>query len=172
MMDEKQIITSIQQGNADSYADLVERYWTGLVIYCERLVGDRMEAEDIGQKSFIKAYEKLHTFNSEKGRFSTWLYKIAANEAIDFLRKNRKVVPHEAVEDVEPVIPDFLSEELLQDVRKAVLDLVPPEHRRSIEAYYWEGKSCQAIADEMRVPLNTVKSWLRRAKIQLRKALA
>jgi RNA polymerase sigma-70 factor (ECF subfamily) len=172
MMDEVQVITSVQRGNADSYADLVERYWVGLVIYCERLVGDRMEAEDIAQKSFIKAYEKLHTFNSEKGRFSTWLYKIASNEAVDFLRKNRKVIPQDAVEDVEPVMPDFLSEELLQDVRKAVLDLVPPEHRRAVEAYYWEGKNCQAIANEMHVPLNTVKSWLRRAKLQLRRALA
>jgi RNA polymerase sigma-70 factor (ECF subfamily) len=172
MMDEEQVIKSVQHGNADSYADLVERYWVGLVIYCERLAGDRMEAEDIAQKSFIKAYEKLHTFDSEKGRFSTWLYKIAANEAIDFLRKSKKVLPNEDVEDIEPVTPDFLSEVLLQEVRKAVLDLVPPEHRHAIEAYYWEGKSCQTIADEMRVPLNTVKSWLRRAKIQLRKALA
>lgn len=172
MMDEEQIITRVRSGDADNYADLVERYWIGLVIYCERLVGDRMEAEDIAQKSFIKAYEKLHAFNPKKGRFSTWLYKIAANEAIDVLRKNKKVILSDTVEDTEPVMPDFLSEELLREVRDAVLALVPPEHRRAVEAYYWEGKSCQAIADEMQVPLNTVKSWLRRAKIQLRKALA
>lgn len=170
-MDEKQIIINVLNGDIEQYADLVERYRVGLIIYCERLIGDRMEAEDIAQQSFIKAYEKLETFRPDKGRFSTWLYKIAANQAIDFLRKHKRLHVSDNIEDFESIVPDFLSEELLRDVRGAVLALMPPEHRLAIEAYYWKGKSCQAIADEMGVPLNTVKSWLRRAKTQLRKAL-
>lgn len=171
-MDEKQIIAKVLRGDIDSYADLVERYHIGLVMYCERLVGDRMEAEDIAQKSFIKAHERLSRFDTDKGRFSTWLYKIAHNEAIDFLRKNKRVIASSFIEENESLVPDFLSHEQLQDVRQAVLELTPPEHRRVIEAYYWEGKSCQVIADEMQAPINTVKSWLRRAKMQLRKVLA
>ncbi len=61
---------------------------------------------------------------------------------------------------------------MIREVRDAVLALVPPEQRRVIEGYYWEGKSCQTIADEMGVPINTVKSWLRRAKDQLRSKLS
>lgn len=171
-MNESHIINAICDGDVDQYAALVERYQIGLIIYCERLVGDRAEAEDITQKTFIKAYEKLPTFESEKGRFSTWVYKIAYNEAVDFLRKVRRVTATEKIEELEPVINDVLQEELLQEVRQAVLALMPPEHRRAVEAYYWEGKSYQAIADEMRVPINTVKSWLRRAKIQLKGALS
>lgn len=171
-MDEKQIITLVKNGNTDSYASLVERYHIGLVIYCERLVHDRMEAEDIAQKSFIKAYEKLAAFNPEKGRFSTWLYKIAYNEAIDTLRKAKNTTTIDSIEYTDPVIPDFTAAELLSDVRKAVLALMPPEHRRAIQAYYWEGKSCQAIATDMQVSVNTVKSWLRRAKLQLKDTLS
>ena len=169
-MDESNIISAVCHGEIDQYADLVERYQVGLIIYCERLVGDRSEAEDIAQKAFIKAYEKLPTFQHTKGRYSTWLYKIAYNEAIDFLRKSKRSKAVENIEEIEPIVPDVMQEELVCEVRSAVLALVPPEHRRAVEAYYWEGKSYQAIADEMQVPINTVKSWLRRAKIQLRGA--
>lgn len=171
-MNELHVISAVCDGDIDQYAELVERYQIGLIIYCERLVGDRSEAEDITQKAFIKAYEKLPTFDAGKGRFSTWLYRIAYNESVDFLRKVKRTRSAESMEEVEPTIPDVLQDELLHEVRRAVLALVPPEHRKAVEAYYWEGKSYQAIADEMQVPLNTVKSWLRRAKIQLKGALS
>lgn len=171
-MDEKRIITDVCAGATDSFSLLVERYQVGLIIYCDRIVGDRMEAEDIAQKSFIKAYQKLATFNSSKGSFSTWLYKIAANEALDALRKTKRVMVIENIEEIAPSIPDMLSSGQLREVRDAVRSLTPPERRMVIEAFYWEGKSGQTIADEMGVPLNTIKSWLRRAKLQLRKELA
>lgn len=170
-MHELVVINAVCNGDVNRYAELVERYQVGLVIYCERLVGDRSEAEDTAQKAFIKAYEKLPTFESKKGRFSTWLYRIAYNEAVDYLRKAKHTTTGD-VEELEPIIPDILQEELLREVRQAVLALVPPEHRRAVEAYYWEGKSYQAIADEMGASINTVKSWLRRAKIQLRGVLS
>ena len=171
-MNESTTISAVQAGDIDQYAALVERYQIGLIIYCERLVGDRAEAEDIVQLSFIKAYQKLSTFDSKKGRFSTWLYRIAYHEAIDYLRKIKRVRVTSEIEEIEPVVPDVLHEELLSEVRAAVLALVPPEHRRVVEAYYWEGKSYQEIADEMHVPINTVKSWLHRAKAQLKGALS
>jgi RNA polymerase sigma-70 factor (ECF subfamily) len=171
-MDELQTIEAVRDGDLDRYADLVERYQIGLIIYCERLVGGRAEAEDIAQKVFIKAYEKLATFDGTRGRFSTWIYRIAYNEAIDILRKRKHTKVTDQVEELEPIMPDVQQEELLREVRRAVLALVPPEYRRAVEAYYWEGKTYQAIADEMGVPINTVKSWLRRAKTQLRSALS
>lgn len=171
-MNEQHIISAVCGGDVDQYAELVERYQIGLTIYCERLLGDRSDAEDITQKSFIKAYQKLAMFSPERGRFSTWLYKIAYNESIDFLRKSKRTRLVKDAEEVEAVAPDALQEELMREVRAAVLALVPPEHRRAVEAYYWEGKSYQAIADEMGVPINTVKSWLHRAKVQLKGALS
>lgn len=171
-MNEANIISAVCGGDIDQYAELVERYQIGLTIYCERLLGDRADAEDIVQKSFIKAYQKLPTFSLEKARFSTWLYKIAYNEAIDFLRKSKRTKVAADIEVVEPTIPDVVQEELVGEVRAAVLALVPPEHRRSVEAYYWEGKSYQTIANEMGVSINIVKSWLRRAKLQLKGSLS
>lgn len=171
-MDEANTIKAICAGDHDQYAGLVERYQVGLIIYCERFVGDRFEAEDIAQKAFIKAYEKLPVFDSAKARFSTWLYRIAYNEAIDHLRKIKRAKPTNNVDELEAFLPDVLQEKLMREVRDAVLALVPPEYRRAVEAYYWEGKSYQEIANEMQVPINTVKSWLHRAKAQLKVALS
>lgn len=171
-MNESKVIAAICGGQVDQFAELVERYQVGLIIYCERILGDRDDAEDVAQKAFIKAYQQLPTFDVARGRFSTWLYRIATNMAIDHLRRHKRRYPSEDIETLDPTVPDVLQEEMLREVRDAVLALMPPEQRRVIEAYYWEGKSCQAIADQMGVPVNTVKSWLRRAKVQLRGKLS
>jgi RNA polymerase sigma-70 factor (ECF subfamily) len=167
-MDELTIITAVRDGEIERYAELVERYRIGLIIYCERLVGDRDEAEDVAQQAFIKAYSQLKSFDAQKGRFSTWLYRIAYNQAIDLLRQSKRVQLADTEEDFGSMTPDTLRQELIQEVREAVQELKPPEQRMAVEAYYWQGKSCQLIADEAGVSVNTVKSWLRRAKIQLR----
>lgn len=173
-MDETAIITAVRAGDVDQYTELVDRYQAGLIIHCDRMLRDRAEAEDIAQKAFIKAYEKLPVFDPSRSRFSTWLYKIATNMAIDSLRASNRSVPT-MVEDIESLTPVYMTvekNELMGEMRAAILALVPPEHRHAIEAYYWHGKSCQIIAEEMNVPVSTVKSWLRRAKKQLREALS
>lgn len=174
MINEQDIIKNVCAGDLNQYGQLVERYRIGLIIHCDRLVGDRDEAEDIAQKAFIKAYEKLHDFDSDKARYSTWLYRIATNMALDVLKVQKRAVPSD-MEDVEgPGALDaaLMHDETIREVRSAVLELMPPEQRRTIEAFYWEGMSYQAIANEMGVPINTVKSWMRRAKQQLRSKLS
>lgn len=69
-------------------------------------------------------------------------------------------------------MPVHLEEEQREEVRKAVIALVPPKYRKVVEAYYWHGKSYQQIADELDVPVNTIRTWLRRAKEQMREKLS
>lgn len=172
-MNETIIIQEVLAGNVDAYAPLVARYHVGLIIHCERLVGDRDDAEDIAQEAFIKAFNTLATFDPQKARFSTWLYKIATNVAIDTLRKRKRVVPTEDIELLaEAATPDYDLEETKRVVRDAVAKLQPPSHRTVLEAYYWRGESYQQIADNLHVPINTVRSWIRRAKQQLRSDLS
>jgi RNA polymerase sigma-70 factor (ECF subfamily) len=174
MMNEAEIIKQVCAGDLDLYGQLVERYRVGLIIHCDRLLSDRDEAEDIAQKAFIRAYEKLHDFDSGKARYSTWLYRIATNMSLDRLRAQKRIIPSdmEDIEGGEALHAALMHDETIREVRAAVLKLMPPEQRRVIEAYYWEGKSYQTIANEMDVPINTVKSWMRRAKQQLRSKLS
>src|SRR5215471_2053179 len=120
MMEEAEIIRAINDG-FDRYEELVERYHVGLIIHCEQLVGDRDEAEDIAQEAFVKAYVQLKRFDPKRARFSTWLYKIATNLAIDYLRQHRRQVVVEDLEAIAEVsMPAYIEEDEKRTVRTAV----------------------------------------------------
>ncbi len=69
-------------------------------------------------------------------------------------------------------MPAFIEEEEKREVQTAVANLMPPEYRHVIEAYYWQGKSYQEIADGINMPINTIRTWIRRAKLQLKEELS
>lgn len=172
MVNETEIINDIKKG-IDRYEELVRRYHVGLIIYCEQMVGDRADAEDIAQEAFVKAYLSIRVFDTERARFSTWLYRIATNTAVDFLRKRRRKVEVDNVEFLaEPTMPQYAEQEEQEAVRHAVDILTPPEYKSVITAYYWQGKSYADIAVELNVPINTVRSWLYRAKVKLKEQLS
>jgi RNA polymerase sigma-70 factor, ECF subfamily len=172
-MEKEELIIQAVLAGADRYEELVRKYHVGLIIHCENLVKDRDDAEDIAQEAFIKAYLQLSNFNGQKARFSTWLYKIANNLAIDFLRKNKRQVNLDNIEAIaDTAIPTEMAEDEKRTLINMVTDLQPPEFRKVIEGYYWEGKSYQTIADEEHIPINTVRSRLRRAKIQLKEVMS
>lgn len=171
-MEEQNIIKQILNGDIDLYSQLVERYHVGLIIYCEGFTKERSSAEDIAQESFITAYTKLSTYDASKAQFSTWLYKIACNKSLDHLRSSRHVLATEDIEAyLEQSIPDYAAEEEKEIVRSLVNKLEPPEYCEVIKAYYWQGESYQQISDRLDIPLNTVRTWLSRAKSQLRSSL-
>jgi RNA polymerase sigma-70 factor (ECF subfamily) len=172
MENENQIIQAVISG-ADRYEELVRRYHVGLIIHCEHLVGDRDDAEDIAQEAFIRAYTKLSRFDGRKARFSTWLYKIATNVALDFLRSKKRQINVEDIETIaESTMPVYLEEDEKIALMQAVAQLHPPEFRQVIEGYFWEGKSYQTIAAEAHIPINTVRTRLRRAKLQLKEMMS
>lgn len=172
-MDEKNIISQILAGDSSAYRPLVERYQTGLIIHCERLISNRHDAEDIAQESFVKAYDQLASFDDTKARFSTWLYRIATNKAIDYLRKNKRRVD---IENINEFADQATPEELLDDeklqLHQAIDSLEPPVLCAVIKAYFWEGKSYQVIAAENNTTTNTVGTWMRRAKAQLKEKIS
>lgn len=172
MMDENKYITRILKGEAQQYRMLVERYQTGLIIHCENILKDRQDGEDVAQDAFIKAYKNLSSFSEDKAKFSTWLYRIATNLCIDYLRKNKRKV---RVDDVEAYMESVQPENLKQDeiiaIRQAVEALEPPQYADIIKAYFWEGKSYKEIAEAYDTSTNTVGTWMRRAKAQLKEKL-
>jgi len=170
---EKRIIARVLSGETDAFRELVERYQTGLIIHCENILNDRQDGEDMAQEAFIKAFNNLNTFSSDKARFSTWLYRIASNLCVDFLRKNKKAVNVEDIEQYTQAIdPASLEMDEVEKVRTLVEQLEPPKYAEVIKAYFWEGKSYQEIAATFDTTTNTVGSWINRAKSQLREKLS
>lgn len=154
--------------NPDRYSDIIDRYESPIIRYIRRMIGDEHETnEDIAQEVFIKAYKSLHGYNP-KLKFSSWLYRIAHNLCVDYLRKNSK--KHHMSLDLEDeesqsLIEKIASEENIthtlatQETRQAVQTLIqalPEKYKTVIILAYIEEKSYDEISDILEIPIGTV----------------
>ena len=171
-------------GDQAAYARLREKYVGPLTGMINRMVRNAADAEDLAQEAFIKAFASLASFNFEYA-FSTWLYKIASNNCIDYLRKRRlktvsihdpvttqKGEMERQVEDTGAVRPDFhmTAAERTEMLAAAIADL-PEKYRIVIEMRHTKEMEYQDIAEELDLPLGTVKAHLFRARARLARAL-
>lgn len=157
----------------------MERFQRPVFTLIARMVGDAMTAEDLAQETFLKAFRRLSTYDRER-KFSSWLFKIAHNTAIDHLRRRRlTTVSLEAGEeldaDYDPALVDPEAEtpeeaaqrsDLARHLERALASL-RPEYREILVLRYREGLAYNEIAEVMQVPLGTVKTHLHRARREL-----
>jgi RNA polymerase sigma-70 factor (ECF subfamily) len=174
-----ELIQGALAGSEEAYRQLVLRYQRPVWGLLQRMVRDRMLAEDLAQEVFVKAFRALATFDQRR-KFSSWLFKIAHNTAIDQLRRKELDMVALETPDGEPdllaVIPDRDSEspdsaarrgDLARDL-EASLERLRPEYREVVLLRFKEGLSYEEIAEVTDLPLGTVKTHLYRA----RKAMA
>lgn len=172
-MDDLAIIEKIKNGNADAYALLVEKYHRPLLTFIFRVAGDAEVVEDIGQEVFFAVYRSLREFDEAKGTpFSAWLFTVARNRCISFLRERRGRI-RVGLEEVDSLADGALSaEERLLEVERmyalaASLQQVPEPFRKMI-LMGLEGCSLEEIALAEGVSTGTVKSRLFRGRERLR----
>ena len=178
------LVRSILAGERDRFEVLVERYQTRLVNYLYRMVRNLEEAHDLSQEVFIRVYQALDRYDSQY-RFSTWLFRVAQNAAIDVIRKRRiQLVPltrradegSEATVDLE--LPDgersaletLQSRERDASIRSAI-DGLPWEYRELILLRHYGELAYEEIAEVKAMPLGTVKNKLFRARQMLKQQL-
>jgi RNA polymerase sigma-70 factor, ECF subfamily len=177
--DEAELIERSRKGDSTAFGVLVERYQRRVVGVAQAVVHNQDDAIELAQETFVRAYENLSKFES-RSSFSTWLYRIAANLAIDFWRREgRHVVLHGEDADSEiaklpTVTGDSFKEvsrsELSARLKQALEELTP-EHRAVILLREVEGMSYDEISDVLQCPRGTVMSRLHYARTHLRKIL-
>lgn len=180
---DREYVERALDGDESAYNALVEKYQNALYHHIRRIIRDRTEIEDLVQDSFIKAFSALDSYSSQYA-FSTWLYKIATNHAIDFLRKKRlrtqsidkPITTKEGEMEVE--LPDTTyrpDRHIVEDQRKTLIqeaiDALPPKYYRVIVLRHQHEKSYDEIARELDLPLGTVKAHIFRARELLNKYL-
>ncbi|MCC7430621.1 sigma-70 family RNA polymerase sigma factor [bacterium] len=186
-MQSEEILDLINQaldGNQNAYAALVKRYQTGLYIMLSKMVNNKLQAEDLVQETFMKAFKSLASYNPEHA-FSTWLYKIAKNNCIDYIRKKRLQAYSMDAEiegkdddfqrdyqDTEAISPEreFLQKERTQIIKIAI-DNLPKKYHEAIILRHQEDKSYEEIAELLRIPVGTVKARIFRAREMLKVSL-
>jgi RNA polymerase sigma-70 factor (ECF subfamily) len=183
---DEELVRRVLSGQEELFEVLVRRYQTRIHSHVARMVGNRDDALDLTQEIFVKVFQALSRYNPEF-KFSTWLFRIAGNAAIDYLRKRRpRTVPLEQPApsgDREGVStfeykssgPDPFAElrntERGQAISRAIAGL-PPEFRELITLRHFTGLSYEEIAEIKQMPLGTVKNKLFRARAVLKEWLS
>lgn len=175
MMDELRAIAQAKKGDADAFAFLVETYETSVYRLALRMCGNAHDAEEVAQEAFVAAWKGMPAFRGES-KFSSWLYQLTTNAAIDFLRREKRHRATTPIEDevdlAAPGTPQQAAEaaEVRQALQQA-LDTLTPEHREIFLLRQMRQLSYEEIGQLLGLEAGTVKSRLSRAKKQLREIL-
>lgn len=179
MDSDEQIIKLYLDGRKDLLEVLINRYIDHIYNFIFRYVWDRGRAEDLTQDTFIKVWKNLDKFDSER-KFKTWLFQIARNTALDFLRKKRSINFSELEEEESGIFepadssptPQEIFEKKETEIRiKKVLDELPPKYSSVLVLYYQNQLNFREIAELSGESVDTVKSRHRRAISLLRKKI-
>jgi len=171
-----ELIRLTQQGDKQAFAELVDRYQKKVYSIALRLLGDREESRDASQEVFLRLYKALSDYRKDKD-FLPWLYTITANIARDRWRRRKREKGAVPLNEVTAIADHRFSPEsvleakdIRQMVEKAVASL-PWEYRTPIILRHIEDLSYKEIAEIMKLPLNTVKTRIRRGRLILREIL-
>lgn len=171
------LVESALKGNQAAYAELMSRYRDSIYFMMHKMVKNVDDAEDLTIEAFGKAFSRLDQY-SPSYAFSTWLFKIASNNCIDFIRKKRvyvtsmdtgftsedgDVIYHDARADVLNPEETIVHDQKVKHMRLLVSRL-KPRYRELVEKRYFEELSYEEIAEELNLPLGTVKAQLFRAR--------
>ncbi len=185
---DQEVVALARHGQEAAYRELVRRYERPIFSLVYRMVRDRELAEDLAQETFVKALNAIESYRPEF-KFSSWIFKIANNAAIDHLRRRELDTlsldgsPHaetpEAVEATalqigdrqESALDEVEARELGGEIEVAIARL-RPEYRSCILLRHVEGRAYEEIAEILNLPLGTVKTYIHRARNELRQLLA
>ncbi|RLD60554.1 MAG: RNA polymerase subunit sigma-24 [Bacteroidetes bacterium] len=177
LRDYRLVERAIGQGDQKAYAELMENYRDSLYFMLLKMTNNPHDAEDLTIEAFGKAFKKLHQYTPDYA-FSTWLFKIASNNCIDFIRKKKKYTfsidqnfDDEEGSEMASRIPsqtldpegEMVKKQKIKLMRE-VVDKLKPHYRTLIELRYFKEFSYDEIAQELNLPLGTVKAQLFRAR--------
>ncbi|MEZ4585206.1 MAG: sigma-70 family RNA polymerase sigma factor [Gemmatimonadales bacterium] len=184
---DQEVVALAKQGSEIAFRELVRRYERPVFSLIFRMVRNKELAEDLSQETFIKVLNAVGTYRPEF-KFSSWVFKIANNAAIDHLRKRSldtlslEGSPHAQTPEMieatalqisergETQLEEVENRELGRTI-EAAIDELRPEYRSCILLRHVEGRTYEEIADILNLPLGTVKTYIHRARNELRIAL-
>jgi RNA polymerase sigma-70 factor (ECF subfamily) len=175
--DYKLVTSAVNSGNQKAYAELMNHYKDSIYFMLLKMTNNTDDADDLTIEAFGKAFKKLHQYTPDYA-FSTWLFKIASNNCIDFIRKKKKntfsidktyendegseIAQSIANEGLDPE-EHFIKKQKVKLMRE-VVEKLKPRYRTLVELRYFKEYSYEEIASELNLPLGTVKAQLFRAR--------
>ena len=169
---------ALENGDQNAYAELMRNYRDSLYFMMLKMTSNPQDADDLTIEAFGKAFKNLHQYTPEFA-FSTWLFRIASNNCIDFIRKRRINEPisvnlndlTETGDNLSDLLPattrnpeeDIIRQQKIQTLRD-IIDRLKPHYKKLIELRYYDERSYEEISVELDLPIGTVKAQLFRAR--------
>lgn len=163
------LILRLRQGHDSAFRQLHTRYSKALLKTINQIVKDSDEAEDLLQDTYIKIWLRFPSYDHQQSALFSWLVYIARNTAIDALRRRRfTCLPLSEEAQAVPISEHGYPSTDYIDVGNAAQQVLKPSQWQVIQLAYWQGYTAQEIADELVLPVGTVKTRLRQSLHQLR----
>jgi RNA polymerase sigma-70 factor (ECF subfamily) len=173
---DEEIALRVQQGDLSAFGTLVERFEPKLLRYVKKFLFDYEDTRDLVQEIFIKAYTNIQSFDTKRS-FSSWIYRIAHNEAINAIKKKGReplsffdidtVLPHLLISNSKT--DDPLNQTADRQMVEKYLKKLDAKYREPLVLYYYEDMDYKEISDIMHIPTSTVGVRIKRAKQLLHK---
>lgn len=171
---DRSLIEKSLEGSGKAFKKLVDKYQPLVYSVVRGIMGNRDEVEDVTQEVFIKVYRKLATFRGE-ARLSTWIYRIARNEAINAAKRARSDIgpldEAERLASSDPGPDRHLESRVTASLVEELLSSLDEQYRVVLELRYMGEKSYTEIAEIMEIPVGTVKTYIHRGKMLLKQRL-
>ncbi len=169
----EQFVAQALAGNTSEFRQLVEQYHRPVFRFARNLIGDEHEAEDITQDVFLAAFDHLASYDPKRASVQTWLFTIARNRCVNYLKRTRPMIDGGAMANLQPAASnvDGARKEFWSRLDEA-LDALPIEQKTAFVLAEIEGLSYAEIAQIENTTIGTVKSRIHRAKQRLRAVMA
>ena len=178
--EDAQLVARSLKQDHEAFGQLIDRHAPAIVNLAYRMVGNRAEAEDLAQEAFLTAFKALSTFRADS-KFSTWLYRIAANKCKDWLRTKRpgqgpydldadEVLDSHVAEHRTPEI--LLSQQQVAQELEQAIQRLPPLYREAFVLKHIEGLSYEEMEEILSVNGDTLKMRVYKGRLQLSRELA
>jgi len=173
------LVQSLLQRDVNSFEQLYDRHSRTVYALVLRILQQAATAEEVVQDVFLQLWRNAAAYDAQRGPFVPWLLTLARNRALDHLRlkSERQRRREEQTDELPPVVaapPEYekeLDERRRVEKVRSLMGGLLPQQKRAIELAYFEGLSHSEIADKLKEPLGTVKSWIRNGLLRLKEGL-
>lgn len=176
---DEEITRLVQKGNIEAFGILVERYEGKLKNYARKFLSGKEDIEDAIQNIFLKAFENIQSFNPKR-KFKSWLYAIAHNELVNFLKKKKKMLI--SFIDFDTFLPPSLKDDTLREnfdfefakkkeLLEKALDNLELKYKEPLYLFYFENLSYHEISEILKIPISTVGVRIKRAREKIKKLI-
>ncbi|PKI13840.1 RNA polymerase sigma factor [Colwellia sp. 12G3] len=169
--DELLVAEFLESGDNNTFSRLLKQHQSSIksIVISTLGIHFRSEVDDACQEIYIKLYERAKSYTG-KSKFSTWLYRLVKNTAIDYQRKNIRHLATHAYEDEEMIDWKTSNEEISESVNQSINEFVeqlPLQYRTVLYMYYWQGQTTQEVSKHLLITQGTIKGYLHRIRQQI-----